>query len=121
MNYLVDECLGHSLVAELRKDDNDVQWVREIAPGMVDHEILAWSVAHRRTLITEDFDFSDLIFRDRLPSYGTVIVQSDQFEGSRVEKAAAIARRLRDVGTNLIGHLTIVGKDRTKSRALPSG
>jgi len=120
MEYLIDECIGHSLVAELRKEHNDVQWVREIAPGMVDHEVLAWSMTHRRKLITEDFDFSDLIFRDGLPSYGTVIVQSDQFEGSRTERAAAIARRLADVGTNLIGCLTIVGKNRTKSRVPPT-
>lgn len=119
MYFLVDEGLGRSLVAGLRGGGHDVLWVREVAPGMDDVQVLAWSVTEMRVLITEDFDYGDLIFRDGLPSYGVVIVQSQRIAGTWNEKAAAIIDQLDERRSELVGNLTVIGNDRTKSRALP--
>jgi predicted nuclease of predicted toxin-antitoxin system len=118
LRYLVDECLGHSVVRNLREDGHDVKWVGESSKGISDEMVLAWSVAENRVLPTQDFDYGELIFGRGHSAIGVVIVQIADFSGSWEETAAAIVKRLADLQHGLAGHLTVIGRERVKSREL---
>lgn len=119
MRYLVDECLGHSVVRNLREAGHDVKWVGESSKGIPDEMVLAWSVGENRVLLTQDFDYGELIFGRGHTANGVVIVQIADFSGSWEETAVAISKRLADLQPGFAGHLTVIGRDRVKSRRLP--
>jgi len=121
VRYLVDECIGRLIVSKLRDRGDDVAWVRDTAPGMPDDMVLDWSVRDGRVLLTEDFDYGDLIFAQGHPSTGVVILQLSDFPGSWNEVAAAAVARLVDKQDGFLGNLTVLGRTRMKSRALPAG
>jgi predicted nuclease of predicted toxin-antitoxin system len=120
VRYLVDECLGRRIVTELRDRGNDVVWVRESASGMSDEDVLAWSVRDRRVLLTEDFDYGELIFGQGRSAYGVVILRLSAFRGSWAEVATAVTQRLEKVQGRLTGNLTVLDPTRIKPRALPA-
>ena len=120
MRYLVDECFGHSVVRKLREAGHDVKWVGESSKGIPDEMVLAWSVDENRVLLTQDFDYGELIFGRGHSAIGVVIIQIADFSGSWEEIAAAIMKRLADLQHGFAGHLTVFGRDRVKSRGLPA-
>lgn len=120
MRYLVDECLGQSMVSQLRDRGNDVAWVREVASGMSDEDVLAWSFRDERVLITEDFDYGQLIYERDLEAYGVVIVRLSAFAGSWIEVVSTVVGLLEKAQRKLAGNLTIIGSTRIKSRPLPA-
>jgi hypothetical protein len=70
-------------------------------------------------LLTEDFDFGELIFGRGKPAYGVVILRLSAFRGSWAEVVTAVAERLEKVQSRLIGNLTVLDPTRIKPRALP--
>lgn len=82
--------------------------------------VLAWSVDENRILLTQDFDFGELIFGRGYHAIGVVIIQIADFSGSWEEIAAATMKRLADLQQGFAGHLTVFGRDRVKSRSLPA-
>jgi predicted nuclease of predicted toxin-antitoxin system len=120
VQYLVDECLGLLVVTKLRDAGHDVEWVRDGAEGTPDETVLEWSVRTKRILITEDFDYGDLIFAKGHPAFGVVILQLSGFQGSWDEVASKAVERLIDSQGGFIGNLTVLGRTRIKSRALPA-
>lgn len=117
---MVDECLGRGIVLGLRDSGNDVLWVRETAGGMADEDVLAWSYRDRRVLLTEDFDFGELIFGRRRPAYGVVIIRLSAFRGTWVQVVAAVVERLDAMQSKFIGNLTVLDPTRIKPRAIPA-
>lgn len=120
MKYLVDECLGHLIVEKLRKQGHDVEWVRETAKGTPDDTVLDWSVREKRILLTEDFDYGDLIFAQDQPAFGVVILQLSSFPGSWHDVASEMTERLGIFEDRFAGSFTILGRNRIKSRILPA-
>ena len=71
---VADECVQDAIVRALRADGYDVWYVKEHQQGINDDDVLATANAQRRLLLTEDKDFGDKVFRDRLPApYGVVL------------------------------------------------
>jgi predicted nuclease of predicted toxin-antitoxin system len=100
---------------------HDVEWVRDGAEGTPDETVLEWSVRTERILVTEDFDYGDLIFAKGHPAFGVVILQLSDFPGSGEEVALKAVERLTDKQGGFVGSLTVLGRTRFKPRALPSG
>ena len=94
MQFLVDEGCDAIIVRTLRALGYDVEYVAEINPGMTDIAILQLGVDEKRIVITEDRDFSELIFRDSKETYGIVFVRISDAE--RLIKATQI--------TSLVNH-----------------
>lgn len=63
MRFLVDECVARPLVPALRLRFADVVYVADTSPATKDRDVLAWAVREKRVLVTEDYDFGDLVFR----------------------------------------------------------
>jgi predicted nuclease of predicted toxin-antitoxin system len=74
MKFLVDECVAWPLVEALRRRFDDVVSVREVSPAAPDADVLEWAVRQSRTLVTEDYDFGELVFYRQLDAEAVVII-----------------------------------------------
>lgn len=74
MRFLVDEGLPVRLGSYLNAAGHDAKAVgRDYPFALADHVILELAVAEQRIVLTNDKDFGDLIFRDRLPHAGVIL------------------------------------------------
>lgn len=74
MRFLVDECYPKAVVERLRKEGHDVLYAAEAHRSAADPDLLAIATAENRILVTEDFDFGELLIRDRHPSSGAIVI-----------------------------------------------
>jgi predicted nuclease of predicted toxin-antitoxin system len=74
VQFLLDEGLPYRLAAYLREEGHDVSVCGHDRPqAMADREIPAIANIERRIVLTNDKDFGDLVFRDRLPHAGVIL------------------------------------------------
>ena len=74
MRVLADECCPRAVVEAMRHVGLDVCYAAETDARSSDTDLLAIANAEKRIIVTEDFDFGDLLFRNRLPAMGAIIV-----------------------------------------------
>ena len=74
MLFLADECCPKAVVDRLRQEGHDVVYAAETHHRSTDEELLAIANAEDRIILTEDFDFGDLLVRDKLPSTGAIVL-----------------------------------------------
>jgi predicted nuclease of predicted toxin-antitoxin system len=73
MKFLLDESAEFRIALFLRDAGHDVTAIaHEYPQSLPDREILAIANAEQRVLITNDRDFGELIFRERLPHAGVI-------------------------------------------------
>ncbi len=87
MKVVADENIDKEIVDRLRADGHDVLYVAEAEPGIDDRAVLDQSLQSDRVLLTADKDFGDLVFRQRLPHSGVLLVR---LEGIGPEMKAAL-------------------------------
>src|SRR3989338_40627 len=75
MKFLIDENVGKSIVRYLEDQSHDVVCVFDICFGMEDEKILELAVHEQRIVLTYDTDFGDLVFRDRKPHGGVILIR----------------------------------------------
>ncbi len=75
MNLLADENLDRTVVARLRQDGHEVLVVAEMEPGIEDPVVLSRANERNALLVTEDKDFGELVFRQRLVHAGVILVR----------------------------------------------
>ena len=66
MRLLADENLPQAIIARLRTDGHDVARVQDLSPAVADDQVAVLTRALDRVLMTQDKDFGDLIFRNRV-------------------------------------------------------
>jgi len=74
MRFLANENFPGTAVAVLVAAGHDVVWVRNVAPGMCDPDVLAWATRDERILLTFDKDFGELARASALPSTCGVVL-----------------------------------------------
>jgi predicted nuclease of predicted toxin-antitoxin system len=77
MRFLVDECTGPAVAQWLRSLDHEVFSVFDDAKGITDEEVLKLAFDENRILITNDKDFGELIYREKLSHHGVVLMRLD--------------------------------------------
>lgn len=75
MNLLADENIDRSVVARLRQAGHHVLEVSEMEPGIGDSTVLTYANEARALLLTEDKDFGELVFRQRLINEGVILTR----------------------------------------------
>ena len=75
MKFIVDECVGLSVVRWIREENLDVISVFEEFPGARDKEVLKKAVLDERILITSDKDFGEMIFRNQECHCGVILLR----------------------------------------------
>ena len=75
MKFIVDECTGPTVAKWLTMEGHDVVSVSPDRKGITDKEILKIAVKETRILITNDKDFGELIFKQKLPHCGVIFLR----------------------------------------------
>ena len=117
MRLLANENMPFSLIAGLRLRGHDVLWAKESMRGAHDPEILTRACDENRLLLTQDKGFSEMAFRQRLPSYCGIVL----FRLDLRDPDAAIARMLAalESGQDWAGKFTVVTDRGIRIRPLP--
>lgn len=76
MRFLVDECVGPSIVRWLRENNHDATSAYEDCLGWEDESILEKACSERRIVVTMDKDFGDMVFRMKMPHHGIILLRS---------------------------------------------
>jgi predicted nuclease of predicted toxin-antitoxin system len=106
MRFLADEGVDGLIVAAVRDDGHDVRWMAEEDGGVKDSVVLEAAVLDARVLITDDKDFGELVYRQRLHHRGVVLVRVDGI--SNVEKSRIVAVAIREREADLPGAFTVI-------------
>lgn len=94
IRFLADACCDALIIRTLRALAYDVVFVAEVDPDKSDQAVLSQGLAEQRVILTEDHDFSGLVFRDLLPTYGVVLVRIPPAQ--RIERADRVAALVTD-------------------------
>jgi predicted nuclease of predicted toxin-antitoxin system len=113
MRILIDECVAYEIGRLLQQANHDVVFVRDVAPAAKDSEILPLGITLQRLIVTHDYDYGDIIFRDGAPSLGVFILALDLDHRTAVEEINALSDALS-------GSLTTIGPRRTRQRSIPA-
>jgi len=117
VRILANENFPGLAVSALTERGHDVMWIRTVAPGISDQDILARAQAEGRVLITFDKDFGELAFRHGLPSTcGVVLFRIAAPSPERVAEVAARSLESRD---DWQGHFSVVEDARIRMTPLP--
>ncbi len=92
-------------------------WIREIAPGISDEDVLRRAEAEERVLLTFDKDFGELAFHKELPaSCGIILFRIPAPSSSYIARMAIAAIESR---ADWAGHFSVVEERRIRMRPLP--
>ena len=117
MRFLVDESAGQSTASYLRTLGHDVASVQEKNPGMEDAEVCEWANREDRTIVTNDKGFGELIFRERNPNRGVVLLRlQDERAANRIR---VISRLLASYEERIRDHFVVASETRARIRPLP--
>jgi predicted nuclease of predicted toxin-antitoxin system len=118
MRFLANENFPGDAVQELKKAGHDVIWVRTVAPGSKDEDILAWAGRESRVLLTFDKDFGELAWRTGLPvTSGIILFRLPMPPAANVGTSLAGRVGERD---DWIGHFAVIEPGRVRMRPLPA-
>lgn len=77
MRILTDENVPRSVLTWLRATGHDVTSASELGIGDPDTRWLTFAESEQRLILTSDKDFGDLVFRDRLTTFGIIVLRLD--------------------------------------------
>lgn len=84
-------------------------------PQAIDSEVLERAVIQSRIVVTNDKDFGDMVFRDRLPHCGIILLRlSDELAASKVQVLSAV---LREHADKLTGTFVVATEDNIRIRS----
>lgn len=112
MKFIIDAGVGRSVETQLAADGHEVLPVRARDPHLPDQEILRWAVQEQAIVVTMDKDFGDLIWKERLPHAGVVLLRMEEATGP--ERAAAMHRIAQEFGAELPLAFTVFKNDRLR-------
>jgi predicted nuclease of predicted toxin-antitoxin system len=91
MKFIVDESTGAAVVEYLEIRGFDVVSVHNETPGIDDYLIVNRAFAEERIIITNDKDFGELVYRQKLKHKGVVLLR---LEDERASNKVAIVQKL---------------------------
>jgi predicted nuclease of predicted toxin-antitoxin system len=116
MRFLANENVPGAAVTALEALGHDVVWVRVVAPGAIDRDVLAWAAREERVLLTFDKDFGELAKGANLPpTCGIVLLRTP------LPKPGEVGQRLADIiasRDDWVGCFSVVEPGRIRMRPL---
>jgi predicted nuclease of predicted toxin-antitoxin system len=116
LKLLADENLAGDLVAWLRAQGCEVLHASEHLAQEVDSVLLQTAEAEGRLLITEDKDFGELVFRDRLNSHGVVLLRVGKL--TIPQRIQRLAETWSVVESNPNGRFIVISEKKVRVRTL---
>ncbi|MGV8174685.1 MAG: DUF5615 family PIN-like protein [Methanothrix sp.] len=106
MRFLVDECVGPSVVRWLRENDHDATSAYEDCRGWEDESLLEKAYSEGRIVVTMDKDFGDMVFRMKKPHCGIILLRSAYCGPSK--KISLMKKVLSHPESDLSGRFVVV-------------
>jgi len=106
MRFLVDECTGPAVVQWLRRQNHDVISVFDDIRGADDRKVIQKAFEQNRILITNDKDFGELVFREKRPYKGVILLRLE--DERPANKIAVLNRLFENYEKSLSGHFIVV-------------
>ena len=116
MNLLADEGVDGQIVAQLRLDGHDVLYVAEMNPGIDDDVVLERANSSGSLLLTQDKDFGELVFRQRLVHYGVVLIRLAGL--STTAKAILVSAAFAQHSVEMSQAFSVISPGRIRVRTL---
>jgi predicted nuclease of predicted toxin-antitoxin system len=116
MKFFADENVARAIIQWLRQAGHDVLSAAEASPGADDAVWLRQAEQSERVIVTSDKDFGELIFRDRLNSYGVVLIRMQRL--SLRERLARLAAVWSSVEATPQGKFIVITEGRVRIRSL---
>ena len=99
MKIVADEGVDGPIVARLRQDGHEVDYVAQIEPGMSDDRVLSLANERRALLITTDNDFGELVVRQGRLNAGVLLLRLPGVSPS--QKAEMVSGAVTAHGTEM--------------------
>jgi predicted nuclease of predicted toxin-antitoxin system len=106
MRLLADESVDGPVVLRLRHDGHEVAWVAEDAPGATDDVVLARAYGEGAILLTSDKDFGELVYRQRRPHAGVLLLRLAGLD--EASKGELVSRAIGERGADLAGAFSVL-------------
>ena len=106
MTIVADESVDGRTVEHLRAAGHHVLFIAELEPGIKDREVLRRAVEMDAVLVTADKDFGELVFRQRLPHSGVVLIRLAGL--SLEDRAAHVTRSLSECAEGLREYFAVL-------------
>ncbi len=117
MRFFADENIPGSILQWLRDQGYDVESASEIQQGALDEHWLSLAETQQRLILTSDKDFGELIYRERLTSFGVILLRMSNLPVSqwvtRIQEAWAI------VEANPLRRFIVISPKRVRVRTIP--
>ncbi len=115
MKFLADENFAGASVEWLRNKGVDVTWVAEDTPGISDEQVMNQAIMEKRTVLTHDSDYGELVFKYGFkPSGGLVYFRLNEFEP---DEPARILFDLIEKGHVFTNRLTVIDQNSIRERS----
>ena len=115
MRFLVDECTGARVARWLKEQGYEVFSVYEQARGITDDLIIKKAFDENWILITNDKDFGEKVYREKLPHRGIILMR---LQDERSIKKIHVLQRLFSMYPQQISdHFVVVTENQVRFRA----
>jgi predicted nuclease of predicted toxin-antitoxin system len=108
VKLVADESVEGPTVYALRAAGHEVLFIAEASPGIEDSAVLAIARREQALLLTADKDFGELVFRNREPHCGVLLIRS--LEPGLAENAASTLAAISQHATDLLNQLSVLAE-----------
>lgn len=114
LKFLADESLEYSIVLWFRELSYDVISVAEDFPSVKDEKILKKAIQEDRIIITNDKDFGNLVFLNKLSHKGVILLR---FRTEKVKtKIKFIKSFLKNYSNKITNKFTVIDESKIRIR-----
>lgn len=106
MRLVADESVEGPTVSALRAAGHAVLFIAETSPGIEDGQVLEIARREQALLLTADKDFGELVFRNREPHCGVLLIRSP--EDDLDENAANTLAAVNQHGPALLDRFSVL-------------
>ncbi len=106
MNILADENVDAPIVERLRASGHQVWYIAEMSPGINDLQVFELANQHQFVLLTADKDFGELIFRQKLTTFGVILIRLAGLKPR--QKARLITEAINEHGDEMLGGFSVI-------------
>ena len=107
MKLVADESAEGPTVYALRAAGHEVLFIAETSPGIEDAAVLQVALRAGRLLLIADKDFGELVFRNREPHHGVLLIRA--LDRDLEENAASTLAAITQHGADLLNNFSVRG------------
>ena len=116
LKFLADVNVERGIIKSLKEHGYDIIWVADVNPAMIDEDVLKLARDDKRILITNDKDFGELIFYQKLLSNGVILFRTKDLNSH--DKSRILQNLLFKYNTKVPGYFIIISPKKYRFIAL---